>query len=479
MAARVIPMVRKEVPSESREDWKAPIFEYLSERLDEIVSRGSMDRLIDITSTIFAGKAEIMGQLILAVIKKRHQGLVEQEHCSCPRCARLLKRRGLHKRQVETMAGAFELERPYFYCVDCRFGFYPIDEALGLSPSAKQYDVVEVAAWLATELPHQVASEAFGRCTGMEFSAHSMHECVHAVARETSFADICPSQAEVEAKIAAIAEGKRCRPVMMMTIDGAKAPVRPEPSARKGKRGKGDWREAKGFRLYLIDKGRIEHLVSWHEICSDQELAETIRAAKEAGLIPENRVRLCVVADGAAWIWNRVEELFPRAKQVLDFYHCAEHLHAVAAAQYGKGTPAAHEWVEATLLRLFLKQKKHVIAGLKRMKPKSAEAGELIVKTTAYLTKHAKRIDYGTARRGGYHIGSGAMESSNKLICHGRLKRPGAWWYPSHANNILKLRCAKQNRTYSKVIDLFRERHRVRIVRRSQSVEPRNTNKEA
>ncbi len=66
-----------------------------------------------------------------------------------------------------------------------------------------------------------------------------------------------------------------------------------------------------------------------------------------------------------------------------------------------------------------------------------------------------KRINYGAARRGGYHIGSGAIESANKFIAHARLKRSGAWWYPTHADNILKLRCAKHNGIYDHVIELF------------------------
>ena len=74
--------------------------------------------------------------------------------------------------------------------------------------------------------------------------------------------------------------------------------------------------------------------------------------------------------------------------------------------------------------------------------------------------KHAKRLDYGTAKLGGYHIGSGAIESANKLISHVRLKRPGAWWYPSNANNVLRLRCAKYNGTYEKVMDQYRDKDR-------------------
>jgi hypothetical protein len=61
-------------------------------------------------------------------------------------------------------------------------------------------------------------------------------------------------------------------------------------------------------------------------------------------------------------------------------------------------------------------------------------------------------INYGSLKRGGYHIGSGGIESSNKFISNVRLKRSGAWWYPTNANNILKLRCAKYNGTFDRIM---------------------------
>jgi hypothetical protein len=68
----------------------------------------------------------------------------------------------------------------------------------------------------------------------------------------------------------------------------------------------------------------------------------------------------------------------------------------------------------------------HVIAGMKRMKAKSNEAEMKITDTIRYLSNHREKMDYGAAKRGGYHIGSGAIESANKFIGHVRLKRSGA-----------------------------------------------------
>ena len=93
-----------------------------------------------------------------------------------------------------------------------------------------------------------------------------------------------------------------------------------------------------------------------------------------------------------------------------------------------------------------------IIAGIKRMTPSSDTAEEQIKKTISYLCDRKEKFEYGWLRRGGYNIGSGGIESSNKFIANVRLKRSGAWWYPTNANNILKLRCAKYNGTFDRIM---------------------------
>ena len=57
------------------------------------------------------------------------------------------------------------------------------------------------------------------------------------------------------------------------------------------------------------------------KVGDEQAFGGALRHVKEAGLIPEDQVRLCAIADGAPWTWKRVEELFPSSRQIL-----AEHL---------------------------------------------------------------------------------------------------------------------------------------------------------
>jgi hypothetical protein len=180
--------------------------------------------------------------------------------------------------------------------------------------------------------------------------------------------------------------------------------------------------------LYLLDGDRIVHLLSWHQVQTEEQLGEALREVKEARLLPAEKVRLCVVADGAEWIWKHVQAFFPQACQVLDYYHCAQDIHKVAKAQYGASLQGL-EWAEATMTRLYLGNVSAVLGGLRRMQPTSDEAAQAIANGWEYLNEHRERTRYRQFRRGGYPLGSGGIESSNKFICHVRLKRSGAWWY--------------------------------------------------
>ena len=168
------------------------------------------------------------------------------------------------------------------------------------------------------------------------------------------------------------------------------------------------------------------------------------------------RAFTCWVGDGADWIWKHAQALFPDACQVLDYYHCSEYLHKMAYAQYGH-TLQALEWIESTLTRLYMGHVGAVLGGLRRMQPTSEDAAKAIDNCWVHLRKHRARTHYGTFRRGGYPLGSGGIESSNKFICHVRLKRSGAWWYEASSNQMLALRCAKYNGTFNQIFVRYRQ----------------------
>jgi hypothetical protein len=151
-------------------------------------------------------------------------------------------------------------------------------------------------------------------------------------------------------------------------------------------------------------------------------------------------------------------ELFPLAEEILDYYHCAEHIHRLAEVQYGEQPERALEWVEATMTRLFAGEVDGVIWGLQRMRPATPTAEAAITDLLGYLQNNQSRINYRSQRKAGYPLGSGGIEAAHKFICHARLKRSGAWWYVGNSNHMLALRCAKYNGTFERVFDRYRHK---------------------
>jgi hypothetical protein len=455
-------------------------FEHWLDTLEEHVKEAK-PTLEQLTRAVGEVRQELTGQLTRALIEQRDRAEQEQTHASCPQCGRQVAARGVVTRQVETLVGEVELARPYFYCVPCGQGFAPLDTALGVAPGRKQFDVPQAAAKLVVEVPDETAQELFAELTGVGVSTARLHELTNGVAAGLHVLDVAPPREEILAKIAAVAVGRRWRPMGVLAIDGADLPTRPEEAkgrrpGRKKYRARrahwqGEWREAKGFRFYLVDDDRIVHLLSWHQIQDHEELFAALRQVKEAGLIPEEQLRLCVVADGAQWSWQGVQPLFPTAEAILDYSHCAEQVHQVAAVPYGGQAGQALEWVEATMARLFAGEVAGVIWGLQRMRPASPQAVIAIDALIVYLQNNQGRINYRSQHRAGYPLGSGGIESATKCICPVRLKRSGAWWYVANSTHMLALRCAKYNGTFERVF----ERYRHKTLEQSQQRSLRNS----
>jgi hypothetical protein len=320
---------------------------------------------------------------------------------------------------------------------------------------------------LTKEVPYETACELFAALTGLELSEQTAHTLTTEVGQGLGVWAVAPGREEIGAKVTQGAAAKRRRPIMVLGIDGAPVPTRPEAAkgtrpGRKKQRAKralwqGEWREAKGFRFYLVADERTVQALSWHPIQEDEGLFAALRQVQEAGLMPEDQVRLCVVADGAHWIRSRVKELFPTAREILDYYHCSQHVHTVAHAQYGEQPEKALEWVEATMARLLRGEVDRVSAGPRRMRPATVKAMAEIDTLLTSLHNNQQRINYGSQRTGGYPLSSGGIESAPKFICHVRLKRSGAWWYVANGNQMLALRCAKYNGTLERVCERYQQ----------------------
>jgi hypothetical protein len=386
------------------------------------------------------------------------EALLAKSHL-CPDCGRTLKSPRNLRRTIDTRHGKISLQRPYFYCKPCQLGSIPFDEKLGVAPTYKQYDLQKPAARLIAEVPYERACELYKELTGNEMSDHTLDELGKDLSYASDLTRVLPSRKMVETIIAKNTVGKRIwRPIVVVAGDGAHLPTRPQTEGRKVKRGPGEWREAKGFRIYLVGQERIAQIMSWHEIATEKEFGEALQFA--ATLIPSEKVRIALLGDGAPWIWKHLASAFPTGKEILDYYHCSEHVHKLAQVQYAHDEDRQALWIESTMARLNDADTAAVIWGLERMDPSSTQAEKEIRKLIGYLKNNAHRIDYKSAKRSQYPRGSGGIESANKFICHVRMKRSGAWWYVINGNAMLRLRCSLYNGTFDEVFSQYKKIHR-------------------
>lgn len=432
-------MVRK--AADQWVDGFAPLFE-----LDKA------PELFALSEHVQATRLEFFAACMKAAVEKLYAAYLEQEWADCPLCEKPLHRKRVEPKTISTAHGQFTLGRPYFYCGDCQHGFSPLDEALGLAPGRHQYDVQKRVTLTAAEVPFEKASEMIEQLTGLRVGNACTHDTLVAVAKSATIDRVLPDREEIERRIAQAAGDKKERPVLVVSSDGAHGRTRPK-ARRNVKRGNGQYKEIKGFRIYLLTpEDRVISVASWHEFQDSQTLGDALAIAAER--IPQERVRVCLIGDGASWVWTEMVRSFPNAKQILDFYHCFEHLHVVARSQWGiEGEPAGEGryWAERNMVRLCAGDKAAVLADLRQLEPRTEDTDKEIRKLIVYLNNHAGQINYYQDLEDGYPIGSGAMESANKFICHTRLKRSGAWWVIDTGNDMLRIRCAIHNGTFDQV----------------------------
>jgi hypothetical protein len=439
---------------QEEERWRAVGYQASDEMVQKLTVESEGTTFEELSELLQRDGRAVTGALLGEVVRSRGAKEAAARTHVGDECGRTLPRqRQVHRRPSESRPGEVEIERPYFYCRQCQRGAQPFDQAFELAPERKPYDLQRAAAALLTEVPLTRASQICARLTGIPMTEHCRQDVAAKLGEATDSVRVLPSRLRVEEIIEHAGTGRGWRPVLVVAAEGAAVPTRPQTQSRSDKRGAGEWKEAKGFRLYLVGHGRIEQLLSWHQIATAEEFGEALRFA--ATLIPVERVRVALLGDGAKGLWTQLQAAFPTGTEILDYSHCAERVHHVAHLQYPEPNQQA-EGIEATRARLNFGEVASVIWGRQRMAPASPEAEEEIRKLSGYLQTNSQRIHYRSFTRGQYPRGSGGIESANKFICHGRMKRSGAWWYVLNGNNRLRLRCAFYNETFDEVFARYK-----------------------
>jgi hypothetical protein len=163
-----------------------------------------------------------------------------------------------------------------------------------------------------------------------------------------------------------------------------------------------------------------------------------------------------VIGDGAHWIWNIAERHFPRATQIVDWYHASTYLWNAASAIWGEASLARGAWAKAQLDLLWEGKVDEVLGELERW----CERGEAVEAALSYYTEHQTRMDYASYRARGLQIGSGSAESACKQLVSARLKQAGMIWNADGAEAVAVVRAWLKSERWDEAIALRGVRRR-------------------
>lgn len=313
-------------------------------------------------------------------------------------------------------------------------GFSPLDEELGLlsgklTPRLQQ-SVTRMGAWM----PFERAAGELEYLLGVKLSEPR----VRRLTEKAGAAMIEVEEAEVE-RLEREAPMPPAGPaVQLLSVDGAMVPL-------VGR----EWTEVKTLAVGEVTLEQEERsgeprvktsALSYFSRCSEsddfarQALYETHRRGVErAG-------EVCAVCDGAEWEQKFIDYHRPDAARVLDFPHAAEYVAAVGRNVYGEQSAEFKQWFETRRHQLRHGEEEEVLAELRRLCEQEPAKQELLEEKLQYLTKRREMIRYEEFVKAGYPIGSGSVESANKVVIQARLKQAGMHWARSNVNPMAALR---------------------------------------
>jgi hypothetical protein len=156
---------------------------------------------------------------------------------------------------------------------------------------------------------------------------------------------------------------------------------------------------------------------------------------------------LTVLADGAEWIWRRVEVFLPGAFGVLDVYHALEHVGGCAKAVFGEGSAEGKAWQEQAKQALLREGgaalQRHIQAA--RV---AASKQRALDELAEYFRKQQDHLNYAGRLQAGQAIGSGLVEGACKQVIGRRMKQTGARWRVRRANRMATLSCTFHGDTW-------------------------------
>ena len=313
------------------------------------------------------------------------------------------------------------------------WGFFPLDRELELLPgkltTQGQEQLVRLSGWM----PFERAVEVFADFTGMKVA-----KIVAMNSTETAGAAYVQMQEE-EVGEWERGKGQEVRAgadKMQISADGAMVPLR-----------HGIWAEVRTLVVGEVQATKTKdgereihtrNLSYFSRKVSAQEFQRLALVEFQRRGV-EHAQAIAAVMDGAEWEQGFVDFHCPQAVRILDFPHAAEHLNVIGEFLHGEHTPQSQACLKEQSHRLKHEGPKDLLCALEKLQRKHPPS-EVLSSNLTYLKKRTKQMQYPLFQAQGWPIGSGAVESGNKLVVEARLKGAGMHWEENNVNPMLAIR---------------------------------------
>jgi hypothetical protein len=359
----------------------------------------------------------------------------------CPHCHWPMRHKGYKAGRAVTTVGRVAFRRPRFRCDGCGAECYPHDAQLRFLGHAVSWPLAEVLGRHAAQGPFEQARDNVAADYGVRLAKQTVADVA-----EAAGAEVLRVEDERRHRVAG-----RQEPLPESPLAPDKACLFADGTTMHTE---GDWHEVRVGTATAEDAaGKPLARQSRARFLAVADFAWMLVLLARAVGYQNARLR-AFVADGAHWLWKLAEDYFPRAIQILDWYHLSEHVHKAAAAVFGEGSALAKAWAEARKTELWEGLVESALAAVRvegarvRGPTKRSALREL----GTYLENNRTRVDYPRYRELGLPCGSGQVEAQCKTLVGARCKLAGMrnWTYAG-AEAVLRLRAALQEGSYARL----------------------------
>ena len=329
----------------------------------------------------------------------------------------------------------------------------PLDEYLGIDKLPFKVSLkmmMEIAFWGQNQPSFQKASEIIYRVYGIKISYVTVMNITKYVGKlvynynYNIALNIWNNRANMDISIA------KKKGTLYIQADGAAVNTRIEDENGS------TWKENK-LGIFFSDDDMYKrkdksNIINHKEYVSYIGNVETFKIlvfAKAVELKYWKYESIVFISDGATWLRNLIEELFPEAIQILDKFHLIENIYDYGKYIFNEDMKKTEKFKDKIIGYCYSREYNLIVKELKKYK------GVTIPKTVCnlpvYLENNKNKIDYSTYEHNGWFVGSGAIESSNKTVIQLRLKQAGMRWSVDGANYVIALRCMWESDHWDKI----------------------------